>query len=148
MNKNVKTTNTKKKGILPIAVVTLVIALFALVIALMALVYTTFAEKPVEGAKSIRVEVIGETQNATLYEISTEQEYLLGALEEIEDLEFEGEDGPYGPMITTINGEFAEYNTNGAYWSFYVNEEYCNYGVSEQPVEDGDVFKIVYTLAE
>ena len=141
MNKNVKTTNTKKKGIIAVIV-------FALVVVLMAFLYATFAEKPVEGAKSIRVEVIGETRNATLYEISTEQEYLLGALEEIEELEFEGEDGPYGPMITTINGEFAEYNTNGAYWSFYVNEEYCNYGVSEQPVEDGDVFKIVYTLAE
>ena len=31
---------------------------------------------------------------------------------------------------------------------FYVNDEYCNYGVSEQPVEDGDKFSIVYTLAE
>jgi hypothetical protein len=37
---------------------------------------------------------------------------------------------------------------DGAYWSFNVNGEYCNYGVSEQPVEDGDAFEIVYTKAE
>ena len=29
----------------------------------------------------------------------------------------------------------------------YINGEYCNYGISEQPVADGDVFKIEYTPA-
>ena len=33
-------------------------------------------------------------------------------------------------------------------FGFYVNGEYCNYGVSEQPVEDGDEFSIVYTPAQ
>ena len=60
----------------------------------------------------------------------------------------ESKDGPYGPMLLSINGEFAEFNTNGAYWAFYVNDGYCNYGVAEQPVEDGDAFQIVYTPAE
>ena len=48
-------------------------------------------------------------------------------------------------MINTVNGETADFNTDGAYWSFYVNGEYCNYGISEQPVEDGDAFQIIYT---
>ena len=47
-----------------------------------------------------------------------------------------------------VNGESAVYDTDGAYWGFFVNDEYCNYGVSEQPVEDGDAFKIEYTKAE
>ena len=47
-------------------------------------------------------------------------------------------------MISTINGEVADYNINGAYWSFYVNGEYCNYGIDTQPVADGDAFVIAY----
>ena len=141
MNNNLKKGNSKKKGILVIAIVLAIVVL-------MTLAYETFAEKGVEGSKNISVEVIGNEKEPVKYELSTNQEYLLGALQEIEELEMESEDGPYGPMLLTVNGEFAEFNTNGAYWAFYVNDGYCNYGVAEQPVEDGDAFQIVYTPAE
>lgn len=126
----------------------IVIIVFFALIAAMALIYMKFSEKAVAGDKHVTVEIVDMEQNATSYERSTNQEYLLGTLEEIEELEIESKDGPYGPMILSINGEFAEYETNGAYWAFYVNDDYCNYGVAEQPVEDGDAFQIVYTLAE
>ena len=141
MSNNLKKGNSKKKGILVIAIVLAIVVL-------MTLAYETFAEKGIEGSKSISVEVIGNEKEPVKYELSTNQEYLLGALQEIEELEMESEDGPYGPMLLTVNGEFAEFNTNGAYWAFYVNDGYCNYGVAEQPVEDGDAFQIVYTPAE
>ena len=48
-------------------------------------------------------------------------------------------------MISSINGEVADYNVDSSYWSFYVNDEYCNYGIDTQPVKDGDAFAIVYT---
>ena len=63
-------------------------------------------------------------------------------------LEFEGEEGEFGMSIMTVNGETADFNVDASYWSFYVNDEYCNYGVSEQPVEDRDAFAIVYTVYE
>ncbi|MEE0967314.1 MAG: DUF4430 domain-containing protein, partial [Bacilli bacterium] len=47
-----------------------------------------------------------------------------------------------------VNGVTADYNTDGAYWGFYVNEEYCNYGIDQQPVNDQDAFQIVYTIYE
>ena len=50
-------------------------------------------------------------------------------------------------MVDTVNGVRADYEADGAYWSFCVNGEYCNYGIDTQPVEDGDVFSIVYTSA-
>ena len=136
-----KTNNNRRKGILAVVIVLVIIGL-------MTFVYETFAEKAVEGSKNISVEVIGNEKEAVRYELSTDQEYLLGALQEIEELEMESEDGPYGPMLLSVNGEFAEFNTNGAYWAFYVNDGYCNYGVAEQPVEDGDAFQILYTPAE
>ena len=48
--------------------------------------------------------------------------------------------------ITTINGVTADFNTGNAYWSYYVNGGYCNYGASSQPVEDGDAFVIKYEV--
>lgn len=136
-----KTNNNRRRGILTVVLVLAIVGL-------MTLAHGTFSEKTVKGGKNISVEVIGNEKEAVRYELSTDQEYLLGALQEIEELEMESEDGPYGPMLLSINGEFAEFNTNGAYWAFYVNDGYCNYGVAEQPVEDGDAFQIVYTPAE
>ena len=111
-------------------------------------VYTNFKEKPVEGSKEITIEVINSAEESIVYEVKTDAEYLQEAMEEADGLEFSGEEGDYGLMIDTVNGETAIYEEDGAYWSFLVNEEYCNYGISEQPVEDGDAFQIVYTKAE
>ena len=51
-------------------------------------------------------------------------------------------------MVDTVNGVRADYTLDGAYWSFLVNGEYSSYGIDTQPIEDGDTFSIVYTLAE
>ena len=73
---------------------------------------------------------------------------LVDAMNDAEGLSFEGEDGIYGLSVSIVNGVRADYTLDGAYWAFYVDGEYCNYGVSEQPVEDGDNFSIVYTVAQ
>ena len=123
------------------------IALVAL-IAVFAMLYTTFREKSVEGNKAVVIQVVNKAGETTSYEVNTDAEYLKQAMEEAEGLTFSGEEGPYGMAIDTVNGERADYTLDGAYWSFYVNEEYCNYGVDSQPVLDGDTFAIVYTLAQ
>lgn len=121
-----------------------VVALVA-VIAVLAVVYFVFREKPVEGAKAITIEVIGKDSDSTVYEVHTDALYLRQAMEEAEGLEFSGtESEEYGLMVETINGVTADFAADGAYWSFYVNDTYCNYGVDSQPVEDGDAFVIKY----
>jgi len=80
--------------------------------------------------------------------VQTDAEYLRQVMDEAEGLTYGGADSEYGIMIDSINGVRADYTLDGAYWSFYVNGEYCNYGIDTQPVADGDVFKIEYTLAE
>ena len=124
------------------------IGLIVVLVVVMALVYGKFREKPVEGSKNITIEVVNSKEESKVYELKTDAEYLLGAMEEAEGLTFEGEEGEYGMSIMTVNGETADFNVDASYWSFYVNDEYCNYGVSEQPVEDGDAFAIVYTVYE
>lgn len=123
-----------------------VVALVA-VIAVMAAVFVTFRAKPVAGSKEVVIEVVDNNQETTTYELKTDAEYLEQAMEEAEGLTYSGTEGPYGLMIDTVNGLTADFNTDGAYWSFYVNDDYCNYGISEQPVMDGDTFTIKYEVS-
>ena len=120
-----------------------VVGVVVLIAALVA-VWMIFGAKPQAGAKEITIEVINKSQESTVYEVKTDAEYLRQAMEEAEGLTFSGE----GTMVDTVNGERADYNLDGAYWGFNVNGTYCNYGVDEQPVMDGDAFSIVYTLAQ
>ena len=71
-----------------------------------------------------------------------------GIFDEIDDLTVEGTVGDYGLYIDSVNGVLADYAADGAYWSIYVNGEYGNYSADMQPVADGDVFGLVYTVYE
>lgn len=135
-----ETKKAKKKVIIGVAAL-------AAVAALMAVVFFVFREKPVEGSKQVTIEVVNQAQESTSYTVKTDAEYLRQAMEEADGLTFSGTESEYGMMVDTVNGERADYTLDGAYWSFYVNDAYCNYGIDEQPIEDGDTFSIVYTPA-
>jgi len=120
-------------------------AAFALLIGAMLFIYVRFGAKPVAGSKSITITVVDSAAKETSYSLTTDAEFLLEAMKEAEGLTFSGTEGAYGMMITEVGGETADYSVNGAYWGFTVNGEYGNYGVSEQPVRDGDAFVIAYT---
>ena len=138
-----ETSGTKKPGNrkMVFAVIALIIA-----IAAAACLYFAFREKPSEGKKQITISVVGISGEATDYALQTDAEYLRQAMEEAEGLTFSGQESEYGMMVETVNGEGAVFAENGAYWSFYVNGDYCNYGIDTQPVEDGDLFRIEYTV--
>ncbi len=121
----------------------------AAVIAALLLVYGIFREKPVAGAKHVTLEVENSAGETTAYEVDTDAEFLEQVMNEAEGLEFVTKEGPYGSSVVTVNGESADFeNGDSAYWGFFINGEYCNYSITEQPVEDGDVFRIVYTEFE
>lgn len=141
MSETTNKSKVSKKGLLGIA------ALAVIVVAFLA-IYAVFGAKGVAGNKNITIEVINKAQESIVYEVSTDAEYLRGAMDDAEGLTYDGEEGPYGLAISAINGEVADFNVDSAYWSFYVNDEYCNYGIDEQPVMDGDEFQIVYTVME
>ena len=128
-----------KKLLLGAGILVALIAVFAIVFAL-------FSAKPVEGSKAITIEVVNKTQESTIYELKTDAEYLRGAMDEAKGLTYDGSESEYGMMVSTVNGEIADYNVDQSYWGFYVNGEYCNYGIDTQPVYDGDAFRIVYTI--
>ena len=126
-----------KKGLIAIVIVAVVLMIGA---------YAIFAPKATQGSKNITIEVINSVQESTMYEVSTDAEYLAEAFADAKGLEITSEDGAYGMMITAVNGEEAVWETNSAFWSIMVNGEYGMYGASEQVVNDGDAFQLVYTL--
>lgn len=130
----------KKKQIITVVVL-------ALLVIAMGVGYVVFKGNTSKGEKNITVEIVTAEGESTVYELNTDAEYLAGALDEIEDLTYEAEEGPYGLVYNSFNGEKAVYEEDGAYWAFYLNGEYCSFGASEQPVTDGDAFQIAYTLA-
>ncbi|MGN0167274.1 MAG: DUF4430 domain-containing protein [Acetatifactor sp.] len=136
-------TNTTKKSS-KTAIIACIIAV--VLIAAFAVIYHFASPKPVEGAKALTIEVVNDKQETTSYEVHTDAEYLRQAMEETEGLTFEGTESEYGLMVETVNGVTADYSKDGAYWAFYVDGEYCNYGIDTQPVNDGEAYSIVYTI--
>lgn len=124
-----------------------VIGLIALVVVIAAMLigYQLLKPQPQAGAKTVVIKVVSSEGSEKIYEVKTDAEYLQQVMDEADGLTYSGQDGDYGMMIDTVNGEKASFEENGAYWGFYVNEEYCNYGIAEQPVSDGDEFKIEYS---
>ena len=129
----------KKNGrlILAAVVVVLLIAVFAVI---------WFATRPAttEGSKTITVEVVHKDESTKTFTYHTDAEYLGDVL--LAEGLVEGDEGEYGLMITTVDGEQAVYETDGAYWAFYVGDEYASLGVDQTPIADGDSFSLVYTV--
>lgn len=128
-----------KKIVIGLAAV-LVVALAAFLI-----IYSVFRPKPVEGSKSVTLEVLNQEKQTAKYEVKTDAEFLRQAMEEAKDFTFDGEEGNYGYTLYTINGETHNWNEDGSYWAIYVNGEYAQYGIDSQPVKDGDVYRFEYT---
>ena len=144
-NTNEQTTKKKGNGKLIFG-----IGAFVVLIGLFVALWAFFGPKTTEGSKTVSLTVVDMDVKETNYNIKTDALVLKELMDQLEKdgFSYGGSESEYGLMVDTINGVRADYTLDGAYWSFYVNDEYCNYGVSEQPVNDGDSFEIVYTPAQ
>ena len=130
-----------------------IIALIALVvvIGLMIGVYSatrpkTRAEVPQESTEasvSITVTVVHKDGSEKVFELETDALYLGEVL--ISEGIVEGEEGPYGLMISAVDGEVADWNVDQSYWAIFIGEEYATVGADEIVLEDGGVYSLVYT---
>lgn len=104
------------------------------------------------GSKDIVIEVKGSDEQTTQYELSTDAEYLIQAMDELvannSGFSYSGTNGEYGMMVEYVNGEKAIYAEDNAYWSLYVNGEYGQYGADSQPVTSGDTYTWAYEKAQ
>ena len=110
-------------------------------------VYMIAGPKVQKGSKSYTLEVVDDQGGTKEYKGTTDTKYLRELMDELAeegDFSYEGTEGDYGLYIDSVNGLAADYNTDGAYWSVYVNGEYGQYSADLQPVADGDEFRLAY----
>lgn len=124
--------------------ITLAVFILALVIAAMAIVYATTRPDTAEGSKTFTVEVVHSDGTAKTFDYRTDAEFL-GEVLLAEGL-IAGDEGEYGLYITTVDGEDAIWDNDGAYWALYEGEEYAMQGIDATPVLDGSAFSLVYTI--
>ena len=120
------------------------ITALALLVTVMVALYLKLRPQSVEGDKHITVTVVHKDGTDKEFTYDTNEEYLGTVLQGAGLIE--GEEGPYGLMISTVDGELADWNVDQGYWALYVGEEYATTGIDQTPIHDGDVSSLVYTI--
>ena len=122
----------------------LIIGLIILVAACIAglFLYQTWMPKGVKGTKTVMVKVSHSDQSTNEFKYQTEEAYL-GEVLKNEGL-VEGEDGPYGLFITSVDNEKAD-DSKQQWWCLTKGGEQVNTSADQTPIEDGDVFELTLT---
>lgn len=138
---------THLKRVLPVIVCMVLIAAMALFTA-GCNGNTETPEKPIvsqgkvtvlgEGEKEFSFSVIDIDGNETSFEIHTDKEIVGDALSELGLIK--GDEGPYGLYVKEVNGITADFDKDGTYWAFYINDSYGVSGVDVTEIEDGKAY--------
>ncbi len=133
-----------KKVVLSIVSVAEAIVLLAAVALGMVGIYQLTREDPVEGAKEITVTVVHKDGSEKVFVCHTDEEYLGPVL--VTEKIVADNIGQYGLYITTADGELADYNVDQGWWALYEGDTQCATGADQVVIEDGDSFRLVYTI--
>lgn len=101
-----------------------------------------FHQAPIAGAKEIDILVLHADQTEHTFTYQTDAEYLADVL--LENELAEGEMGPYGLFITTVDGETAD-ESKQQWWCITKGGAQVNSGAEELPLADGDQFELTLT---
>ena len=84
------------------------------------------------------VEVQGADGKTVTFTVNTDEETVGAALLKLGVIA--GDDSEYGLYVKTVNGETADYGTDGTYWGLYINGEYAMTGVDATTLEAGATY--------
>ncbi len=118
--------------------------ILAVVIALMAGLYFATRPDPVSGGKDITITVVHGDGSEKVFSYATDAEYLGDVL--VSEQLVNGETGQYGLYFDTVDGEQAVWETDQAYWSILIGEEYATVGADGIVLTDGGAYSLVYTI--
>ena len=93
-----------------------------------------------EGAVVFDLTVINTAGEETNLEIHTDKDVVGDALTELEVIA--GEPGEFGLYIKTVNGETVDFEEDGKYWAFYINDEYAMSGIDQTTITEGDAYTL------
>ena len=95
-----------------------------------------------EGDTVFYLEVIVK-ENSVTFTINTDKEILGDALVDLDLVG--GEEGDFGLYVLEVNGMVADYDTDGAYWSFTKDGEMMMTGVDGEAIEPGAHYELTYS---
>ena len=98
-----------------------------------------------EGASVFNFLMFDGEGNALSWNVHTDQTTVGAALLEVGLID--GEVSDFGLMVSHVNGIRADFNEDGAYWAFYIDYEFAMVGVDSTEIEEGVVYKFIYTEA-
>ena len=91
-----------------------------------------------EGQTTFPFTVTDLDGNEVSFEISTEETTVGAALSAVGLIQ--GEEGPYGLMVSHVNGVKLDYDEDKAYWAFYIDGGYAMSGVDQTEIESGKAY--------
>ena len=99
-----------------------------------------------EGVTTIYVTVKDLDGTVTKFQVNTDAKTVGEALVAVELIA--GDESDWGLMVTTVNGITADWDTEKAYWAFYIGEEYAQTGVDATDIVAGTEYSFVKTISE
>ena len=118
----------------------LVILCIALIAAAVLIAAGTSKQKEAVSAeaKAFDFIVVDGAGNEESFHIISSRQKVGDAL--IDEGLIDGEEGPYGLYVKSVNGIVADYDTDGTYWAFYINGEMAMSGVDMTDIENGTAY--------
>lgn len=96
-------------------------------------------QKVGKGAKSFTLNVEADGKTTTFY-VHTDNATVGGALLDLGLIS--GENSEYGLYVKTVNGIEADYDKDGTYWAFYINDTYALVGVDSAQISDTETYSL------
>lgn len=93
------------------------------------------------GNKQFIFTVIGTNKNSVSYTIKTDKQNVAEALVEYNLIT--GEHSSYGFAINTANGEELNYQKDGSYWAFLINNEYAATTIDNTTIVDNTEYTLI-----
>ncbi len=117
------------------------IALVAIVGIMAGIWYATRQEPEPNYDKTFTLIVVHSDGEEKSFTIGTNREFLAEAL--LDEKLIVESDSP--GLYITVDGEDADYNVDQSYWGFFVGEDYATEGMNTTVIQDGAVYKLVYS---
>ena len=91
-----------------------------------------------EGDTEFTFQVVDLAGHEEEFEIHTDKETVGEAL--LDAGLIAGEESGYGLYVKTVNGTTLDFDKDGAYWAFYINDEYAQAGVDSTSITAGETY--------
>jgi len=93
-----------------------------------------------EGKNTYPLTIVHKDGTELTVTVNTELTVVGEALQELGLID--GEEGPYGLYIKTVNGETLDYDKDGKYWAFYIDGEYALEGIDLTEIAEGAAYML------